>query len=46
MVLWSIPMWLNYDWRIRERSLDDMPLINIELPRVASVRRMAWQRIY
>ncbi len=46
MVLWSIPMWLNYDWRIRERSLDDMPLINIELPRVASVRRMAWQRVY
>jgi hypothetical protein len=46
MVLWSIPMWLNYDWRIRERSLDDTPLINIELPRVASVRRLAWQRVY
>jgi len=46
MVLWSIPMWLNYDWRIRERSLDDTPLINIELPRVASVRRIAWQRVY
>ncbi|GBC93509.1 hypothetical protein HRbin15_02000 [bacterium HR15] len=44
MVLWSIPMWFNYDWRIRERSLDDTPLINIELPRVASVRRMAWRR--
>ncbi len=46
MVLWSVPMWFNYDWRIRERSLDDTPLINIELPRVAAVRRMAWQRVY
>lgn len=44
MVLYSLPLRFNYDWRIRERSLDDNPLINIELPRVASARRVAWQR--
>jgi hypothetical protein len=44
MVLYSLPLRFNYDWRIRERSLDDQPLINIELPRVASVVRLAWQK--
>ena len=44
MVLYSLPLRFNYDWRIRERSLDDQPLINIELPRVASVMRLAWQK--
>ncbi|MFN7016705.1 MAG: hypothetical protein ACK4P5_06000, partial [Fimbriimonadales bacterium] len=44
MVLYSLPLRFNYDWRIRERSLDDQPLINIELPRVASVTRRAWQK--
>ncbi len=44
MVLYSLPLRFNYDWRIRERSLDDQPLINIELPRVASVIRLAWQK--
>ncbi len=45
MVLYSLPLRFNYDWRIRERSIDDNPLINIELPRVASVQRVAWQRV-
>jgi len=45
MVLYSLPLRFNYDWRIRERSLDDNPLINIELPRVSTVRRVAWQRV-
>ena len=44
MVLYSLPLRFNYDWRIKERSLDDQPLINIELPRVASVVRLAWQK--
>lgn len=44
MVLYSLPLRFNYDWRIRERSLDDQPLINIELPRVASVMRLAWEK--
>ncbi len=44
MVLYSLPLRFNYDWRIRERSLDDQPLINIELPRVARIVRLAWQR--
>ncbi len=44
MVLYSLPLRFNYDWRIRERSLDDNPLINIELPRVAMVRRQVWQK--
>jgi len=44
MVLYSLPLRFNYDWRIRERSLDDQPLINIELPRVARIARLAWQR--
>jgi hypothetical protein len=43
-VLYSLPLRFNYDWRIKERSLDDQPLINIELPRVASVVRLAWQK--
>ncbi len=45
MVLYSLPLRFNYDWRIRERSLDDVPLINIELPRVAMVKRQVWQRV-
>ncbi|MER3558468.1 MAG: hypothetical protein C4336_02625 [Armatimonadota bacterium] len=44
MVLYSLPLRFNYDWRIRERSMGGNPLINIELPRVASARRVAWQR--
>ncbi len=45
MVLFSLPLRFNYDWRIRERSLDDIPLINIELPRVATVKRQVWQKV-
>ncbi|MCS7273341.1 MAG: hypothetical protein NZ550_04240 [Fimbriimonadales bacterium] len=43
MVLYSLPLRFNYDWRIRERSLDDEPLINIQLPRVSEIVRLVWQ---
>jgi len=43
MVLWSLPMRMNYDGRIRERGLNQNPLIDINLPRTPSNRRLAWQ---
>jgi hypothetical protein len=43
MVLWSLPMRMNYDARIRERGLNQNPLIDINLPRTPSNYRMAWQ---
>ncbi|GMV35652.1 MAG: hypothetical protein AMXMBFR61_01600 [Fimbriimonadales bacterium] len=43
MVLWSLPMKMNYDNRIRERALTNSPLIDIALPRSPSLTRAVWQ---
>lgn len=43
MVVWSLPMRMNYDNRIRERSLSQTPLIDIMLPRSPTLLRSTWQ---
>lgn len=43
MVLWSLPMKMNYDGRIKELSLSKQPLIDIALPRSPQLTRNAWQ---
>ena len=43
MVLWSLPFTMNYDNRIKERSLTSQPLIDINLPRTPSVKRLHLQ---
>lgn len=43
MVIFSLPMTMNYDNRIRERSSTQTPLIDIQLPRSPSMFRATWQ---
>lgn len=43
MVIWSLPMYMNYDSRIRERNLTQTPLIDIQLPRSPVMLRSAWK---
>ncbi len=43
MVCLSLPMRMNYDSRIRERSITQQPLIDIMLPRSPVMLRSAWQ---
>jgi type II secretory pathway pseudopilin PulG len=43
MVVWSLPMRMNYDNRIRERSLSQTPLIDLQLPRSPTMLRSTWQ---
>ena len=43
MVIWSLPMTMNYDSRIRERSVSGTPLIDINLPRSPVMTRNAWK---
>ena len=43
MVVWSIPMRMNYDSRIRERNISSTPLIDLSLPRSPVMLRSAWQ---
>lgn len=43
MVVFSLPMRMNYDHRIRERSLSQAPLIDIMLPRSPTLLRSTWQ---
>ena len=42
MVVWSLPMRENYDMRIRERSLNSTPLIDINLPRSPVLLQTSW----
>ena len=43
-VVWSLPLYFNYDTRIRERSLNQTQIISIDLPRSPSVlRQTSWQ---
>lgn len=43
MVIYSLPMVMNYDHRIRERKLTKKPLIDIKLPRTPAMLRSTWQ---
>lgn len=43
MVIWSLPMYMNYDSRIRERNMTQTPLIDINLPRSPVMLRSAWK---
>jgi len=45
MVLWSLPMRMNYDNRIRERGINSTPLIDLNLPRTPYLFRAAWQNV-
>ncbi len=43
MIVYSLPLRLNYDNRIKERSATSRPLIDIELPRSPGLLRSTWQ---
>lgn len=44
MVIYSLPMRMNYDNRIKERAVDDKPLIDLQLPRSPAMLRSTWQQ--
>lgn len=43
MVIYSLPMEMNYDNRIRERKITKKPLIDLVLPRTPAILRQTWQ---
>lgn len=43
IVTWSLPIRMNYDNRIREREVNQAPLIDLDLPRSPTVLRSTWQ---
>lgn len=43
LVAFSLPIRFNYDNRIRERSVDSQPLIDLDLPRSPTVLKSTWQ---
>jgi hypothetical protein len=43
IVTWSLPIRFNYDNRIRERTVTNQPLIDIDLPRSPAMLRSSWQ---
>jgi hypothetical protein len=43
MVVWSLPMHMNYDGRIKERALSNTPLIDLQLPRSPAILQSTWQ---
>ncbi len=43
MVTWSLPIIMNYDNRIRERSVTRTPLVDLNLPRSPVLMRSTWQ---
>ncbi|MBX3117642.1 MAG: hypothetical protein KF784_01140 [Fimbriimonadaceae bacterium] len=43
MVVFSLPMRMNYDNRIRERTITKAPLIDLQLPRSPTLLRSTWQ---
>ncbi|MCG9896313.1 MAG: hypothetical protein MH204_12645 [Fimbriimonadaceae bacterium] len=43
MVVYSLPLRLNYDNRIRERKATSQPLIDLQLPRAPTLIRNSWQ---
>jgi hypothetical protein len=43
MVIYSLPMMMNYDTRVKERSSDQKPLVDIKLPRSPVLMKSTWQ---
>jgi hypothetical protein len=43
IVTWSVPIRMNYDHRIRERTVGRTPLIDLRLPRSPVMLRSTWQ---
>lgn len=43
IVTWSLPLKMNYDNRIRERTATQKPLIDIDIPRSPLALRSSWQ---
>lgn len=43
IVAWSTPIRMNYDNRIRERTVTNQPLIDLDLPRSPTMLRSTWQ---
>lgn len=43
MVVYSLPMVMNYDTRVKERSLSKKPLVDIKLPRSPVLLKSTWQ---
>lgn len=43
MVVFSLPMQMNYDHRIRERGMTSNPLVDLQLPRSPVMLRSTWQ---
>jgi hypothetical protein len=43
MVVYSLPMQMNYDNRIRERAVSQAPLIDLQLPRSPVLLRSSWK---
>lgn len=43
MVIYSLPLVMNYDQRIRERRITNQPLIDVSLPRTPEIVQATWQ---
>jgi hypothetical protein len=43
MIIYSLPMTMNYDSRVKERTLDQKPLVDIKLPRSPVLMKSTWQ---
>jgi hypothetical protein len=43
MIIYSLPMKMNYDTRVKERSLSQKPLVDIKLPRSPVLMKSTWQ---
>ena len=43
MIIYSLPMRMNYDTRVKERSLSQKPLVDIKLPRSPVLMKSTWQ---
>ncbi len=43
MIIYSLPMMMNYDTRVKERSLSQKPLVDIKLPRSPVLMKSTWQ---
>ena len=43
MIIYSLPMLMNYDTRVKERSLTQKPLVDIKLPRSPVLLKSTWQ---
>ncbi len=43
MIIYSLPMIMNYDTRVKERTMTQKPLVDIKLPRSPVLMKSTWQ---